>query len=152
MHGHAQALQYLPAPSGMDAMAQRGGHPGGRFGPGPDAPIGRRVLEGGGERGTLAGGEQPHAAGILGPTVLEPGWAMLIVALGNRAHPVDCVAGHRRDLGGGHPPGPQPHHLPGAAGDGVVGSPVPALQCLDSKVWLNRKVSGQTYILYQDLV
>jgi hypothetical protein len=37
------------------------------------------------------------------------------------------LAGHRRDLGGSYPPSQQPDDLPVAAGDGIVGRPVPAL-------------------------
>ena len=43
-----------------------------------------------------------HEAGISVSPVLDPGWAMPIVALSNGAYPRGIIAGHCRDFGGGY--------------------------------------------------
>jgi hypothetical protein len=110
-----RASQHLPAALGVHTVPQGGRHPCRRFRPGPDAPIGRRVLEGGGERLALGGGEQPRAAGVSVPPIPQAGWPLLVMALGECTPQIDGVPGHRRDLLRRAPPSEEPDDLPVAA-------------------------------------
>ena len=84
--------------------------------------------------------------------VTQPCGAVLVVSLGDGAHPVGRVAGNGSHLRRGQALGEPPDHLPVAARDGVSGGALPLFQFRKRKVGLYRKSFRHIPIIHPDLV
>jgi hypothetical protein len=148
----AEALEHLPAPLGVDRAAERGGHPRGDLRPGPQPAVRRGSVERADEGGPLHGREEPGAARVTMAPVTQPRGAMLVISLGDGAHPIRRQTGDGCHVFGGQPLGEQPDHLPVAARDELFGSAIPLFQFRNRKVGLYRKSFWHIPIIHPDLV
>jgi hypothetical protein len=148
----AETAHQLPSPLRMNRAMAGGGHPGRHLGAGPAAAIGGGRLQCLSQLRLLGWRQQPRGPGISRASVAEACRARLVVALGERAHPVGRVAGDSGHPLGGPSVGEPPDPLPVATRHRGVGGALTALQFVKREMWRNGEAFWHVPIIYPDLV
>ena len=111
-----------------------------------------RLVEGLGQRRALGWRAQAPAARVAMAPVAQPGGALLVVALRERADPLAGVAGDGRHRLRGLSWGELPAPLSGASGGRLSGAPRARGQFLRAQVQRDPRSFGHTSSIHQDLV